>query len=149
MLRIRSNFFSDPDVNILWQLKIKKIILTKLYFKQFYITRKLFLKGSLCGSGSGFFPDPGYPKRPNLPGFGSATLKKPLKLKMRNIKRGNATAKNCSVQKKNPPPISSFLFWSAKSFYKYDFYTLIGKYRSKLVKIVFKFYFAAHAKFCT
>ena len=39
-------------INILWQLKskIKKVILTKLYFRQFYKSRKL--QGSFCGKGS-------------------------------------------------------------------------------------------------
>ena len=44
-------------------------IWSKLYFRQFYITRKLKLQGSFVdkGSGSGIFPDPdpGDPKRPD------------------------------------------------------------------------------------
>ena len=51
------------------KIKDKKIILTKLYFRQFYITRKLELQGFFVnkGSGSGIFPDPdlGDLKRPD------------------------------------------------------------------------------------
>ena len=51
------------------KIKDKKIILTKLLFRQFYITRKLELQGFFVdkgsGSGSGIFqgpdPDPGDP----------------------------------------------------------------------------------------
>ena len=47
------------------------MILRKLSFRQFYITKKLELQGSFVdkGSGSGIFPDqdqdPGDPKRPD------------------------------------------------------------------------------------
>ena len=73
------------DKKLLCQLKskIKKIIWTKLYFRQFYFIlfhlnyRGLFVdKGS--GSGSGIFPDPdpdpGDQKRPDPTGSESATL---------------------------------------------------------------------------
>ena len=42
------------------KIKVKKIIWTKLYFRQFYITRKFELQVSFVdkGSGSGIFPDP-------------------------------------------------------------------------------------------
>ena len=52
---------------MLLQTKIKNIILMKLYFRKFYITRKLELQGSLVDkeSGSGIFPDSGDPKRPD------------------------------------------------------------------------------------
>ena len=62
------------------KIKDKKIIWTKLYFRQFYLTRKFELQGSFVdkGSGSGIFPDPdpGDPKRPDPigSGSGSATL---------------------------------------------------------------------------
>ena len=64
------------------KIKDKKIILTKLLFRQLYVTRKFELQGSFCvkGSGSGIFPDPdlGDPKRPDPTGSGSgsATLLK-------------------------------------------------------------------------
>ena len=50
------------------KIKDNKIILTKLYFRQFDIARKLELQGSFCGKGSGIF----HPKR--LDPTGSATL---------------------------------------------------------------------------
>ena len=44
------------------KIKIKKIILMKLYFRQFYITRKFELQDLFVNEGSGpgsvFFPDP-------------------------------------------------------------------------------------------
>ena len=62
--------------------QIKKIVLTKPYFKQFHVMRKFELQGFFMdkGSGSGIFPDPdpdpGDPKRPDPTGSGSesATL---------------------------------------------------------------------------
>ena len=52
--------------------------MTKLYFRQFYMTRKLELQWCSVdkGSGSGIFPDqdPADPKRPDPTGCGSATL---------------------------------------------------------------------------
>ena len=61
VLQIRS-IFSDPDPD------------TKLYSRQFYITR-FELQGSFCGFGSGIFPDsdPGDPKRPDPTGSGSGS----------------------------------------------------------------------------
>ena len=61
------------------KIKDKKILWTKLYFRQFYnekigITWGLFVdKGS--GSGSGIFPDPdpGDQKRPDPTGSGSGS----------------------------------------------------------------------------
>ena len=51
------------------KIKVKKNILTKLYFRQFYITRNSNYRGLFVdkGSGSGIFPDPdpGDPKRPD------------------------------------------------------------------------------------
>ena len=43
-----------------FKIKDNKIILTKLYLRQFYIMRKLELQESYVdkGSGSGIFPDP-------------------------------------------------------------------------------------------
>ena len=49
-----------PNLNIFWFLnKDKKVILTKLLFRQFYISRKLNYKSLFVdkGSGSGIFPE--------------------------------------------------------------------------------------------
>ena len=60
------------------KIKDKKIIWTKLYFKQFYMTRKFKIQGSFVDigseSGSGIFLDPDDPKRLDPTGSGSATL---------------------------------------------------------------------------
>ena len=51
-------------------LVCSKLKSKKLYFRQYYVTRKVNLQGDCLvfvhkGSGSGFFPDPGDPKRPD------------------------------------------------------------------------------------
>ena len=48
------------------KIKDKKIILTNLYFRQFYIPRNLELQGSLWVNDP--YPDPGDPKRPDPTG---------------------------------------------------------------------------------
>ena len=63
--------FSKYEQHMTLKIKNKQIILTKLYFRQSYIMRKLKLQGSFRGSGSGIFPDPG---DQNKPESGYATL---------------------------------------------------------------------------
>ena len=67
---------------ILVTLKIRdqKIILPKLYFRQYYMTRKRDVQGSFCGLRilNRFLPDPdpGDPKRPDPTTSGFATILK-------------------------------------------------------------------------
>ena len=42
-------FFTKSKHLMTLKIKDKKIILTKLYFRQFYITSKLELQESICG----------------------------------------------------------------------------------------------------
>ena len=60
---LAKNMFYDISYQTSWHLKLTmKHILTKLYFRQFYMTRNLELHRSLVykgsGSGSANFPDP-------------------------------------------------------------------------------------------
>ena len=48
-----------------------KIILAKLYFRQYYVSRKVDFQGLVRGTKD---PDPGDPRRPDSTGSGSATL---------------------------------------------------------------------------
>ena len=63
-----NNYFYTKSKHL--KIKDKKNILTKLLFRQMYITRKFELQGCFVvkgsGSGSGILPDPdsGDPKRP-------------------------------------------------------------------------------------
>ena len=49
------------------KIKVKQIIVTKLYNRQFYIKRITELQGSFVDEGPGIFPDPdlGDSKRPD------------------------------------------------------------------------------------
>ena len=53
-------FYAKSKHLMTFKIKDNKIILTKLYLRQFYIMRKLELQESYVdkGSGSGIFPDP-------------------------------------------------------------------------------------------
>ena len=70
----------DEKIIMTLKMKDKNIIWTKLYFRQFYNKKILITWGLFVdkGSGSGIFPDPGDPKRPDLTGSrsgsGSTTL---------------------------------------------------------------------------